>query len=231
MRAASFFVGEGALVRLAITRRGFLVPVLATLGAAACAPLTGSEGLDLGPAGWTEARATYGADPRQSLMIYRPQHLEQPLPVVLLVSSATPSQADEVLARQIAETGMVAIVVGRRSSPVADFPAYNSDNAKAVAWTYERATALGVSADHIGILGVQAGGPPVMLLARDGRYLASAGVSGRVMAMAVASSPPRPESSFTAPDAYVPSPSDPPLWQGEGFQIHEAIQYLKQVLS
>ena len=214
-----------------MTRRGFLVPVLATLTATACAPLTVGEGLILGPAGWTQARVTYGSDPRQSLSIHRPKDLRQPAPVVLLVSSATPTEADAVLARQIAEAGMVAVVAGRRSSPVAAFPAYIADNAKAVAWVVEQAEALGVGAHQIGVLGLNSGGRYALMLARDGRYFEAARLTGRVKAVAVAGLQTRSDATFTSPEAYVPDPSAPSLWTGEAFQILQAIQYLKQELN
>ena len=207
------------------------MPVLATAVVGACAPLGRDIRPGLGPVGWTQARANYGSDPAQSVYIRRPEGLDQPLATVFILSSATPSKADEILAAQIADAGMVAMVVGRRPSPVAAFPAYISDSAKAMAWCVERAGQVGVASDQMGLLGLSSGGLHAQMLAADGRYLEAVGQVGRVKAVAVVGPDALPDATFTHPTAYAPSSRAPRLWRGEEFEISGAIHHLKQNLN
>lgn len=223
-------MGQGLVDRtVMMTRRGLVVPVLAGLVATACAPLLSTPETALGPPGWREVTAQYGTDPRQNLTLYRPPNRATAL--VLILSDPQPTEVDRSFARLITEQGMVAAVVGRRSSPVTAFPAYTADAARALAFVQERAGAIGIEPDRIGVLGINHGGHTALMLARDGRYLAAQGMTGHLAYVAVAALKPSVDETLTHPSAYPGTPAGPRVWKGEEFEIQQAIHLLKQELN
>ena len=212
-----------------MTRRGLLVPMLAGLGLSACAPLIG-RGETLGPEGWRETHLAYGPDARQILFIARPQQAQH-LPVLLVLSGAAVMNEDQALARRLADQGVVAVVVGRRANPVGVFPAYTSDAARAVAYVTERADALGGHRKAVGVLGLGAGVRPALMLVHDGRYLASAGMTGRLPMVAVLGEGEGADPTLTHPSAYAPPAGAPRLWKGSEGDEAQAVTALKQHLN
>jgi hypothetical protein len=213
-----------------VTRRGVGGSLLAGLSLSACARLLIDPTLELGPRGWREVRVRYGPDPHQNLFVVRP--VSGARSVVLILSDARPTTADEALARHVADQGMVAVLVGRRPAPVAHFPAYGSDAARAVAWSYEHLSFLGlVPSAPIGLLAIGEGGHSARMLVHDPRYLALVRMEGRLKAVAVAA-PDRPvDGTFTHPSLYVPKASAPRFSQFEPSQLEAAINSLKQELN
>lgn len=216
-----------------MTRRGLLAPLLATVATAACAPLIGEGGsarVPLGPPGWRTARAAYGADPRQTLRLYRPARADGSSILILLPDGA-PQAADERTARDLAERGFVVVLADRRAAPGSPYPAFIADGASAVAWAARRAEDLGGDAGRIGVLGLAEGGRAALLLALDRRYLAAAGAPGAVRAAAALGAPDKPDATFTHPSAYEGARGGAPVWRGAADDRTEAVAFLREALS
>lgn len=216
-----------------MTRRGLLAPLLATVATAACAPLIGEGGsapVPLGPPGWRTARTAYGADPRQTLRLYRPARADGSSILILLLDGA-PQAADERTARDLAEQGFVVVLADRRAAPGSPYPAFIADGASAVAWAARRAEDLGGDAGRIGVLGLAEGGRAALLLALDRRYLAAAGAPGAVRAAAALGAPDKPDATFTHPSAYEGARGGAPVWRGAADDRTEAVAFLREALS
>ena len=215
-----------------MTRRGLLAPLLATVATAACAPLVG-EGVapvPLGPPGWRMARAAYGADPRQSLRLYRPARAGGS-PILVLLPDGEPGAADERAARDLTERGFVVVLADRRAAPGSPYPAFIADAAAAVAWAARRADDLGGDARRIGVLGQGEGGREALMLALDRRYLAAAGAPGAVRAAAALGAPQRPDATFTDPSAYGVASDSAPVWRGATGDMAGAVAFLHGALG
>ena len=157
-----------------MTRRGLLAPLLATVATAACAPLVG-EGVapvPLGPPGWRMARAAYGADPRQSLRLYRPARAGGS-PILVLLPDGEPGAADERAARDLTERGFVVVLADRRAAPGSPYPAFIADGASAVAWAARR---LGIPATIV----MPVDAPQVAIAVADIDFVPGLPVLGRV---------------------------------------------------
>lgn len=216
-----------------MTRRGLLAPLLATVATAACAPLIGQGAMTpvpLGPPGWRTARAAYGADPRQTLMLVRPKRADAS-PILIVLPDGGPDAADEQRARDLAERGFVVALVERRAAPDSPYPAFIADAAAAVAWAARRADDLGGDARRIGVLGLGEGGRAALMLALDRRYLAAAGRPGAVRAAAALGAPERPDATFTDPSAYGGSGDAAPVWRGAAEDWAGAVAFLRGALG
>jgi len=216
-----------------MTRRGLLAPLLATVATAACAPLIGEGGsapVPLGPPGWRTARTAYGADPRQTLRLYRPARADGSSILILLPDGA-PQAADERTARDLAERGFVVVLADRRAALGSPYPAFIADGASAVAWAAQRAEDLGGDAGRIGVLGLGEGGRAALMLALDRRYLATAGAPGAVRAAAALGAPDKPDATFTDPSAYEGARGGAPIWRGAADDLTKAVAFLREALS
>lgn len=216
-----------------MTRRGLLAPLLATVATAACAPLIGEGAVTpvpLGPPGWRTGRAAYGADPRQTLRLYRPARADGS-PMLVLLPDGAPEAADERTARDLAERGFVVVLAERRAASHSPYPAFIADAAAAVAWAARRAEDLGADAARIGLLGFGDGGRAALMLALDRRYLAAAGASGAVRAAAALGAPERPDATFTDPSAYGGVRDAAPVWRGAADDLTQAVAFLRGALG
>ncbi len=216
-----------------MTRRGLLAPLLATVATAACAPLIGQGAMTpapLGPPGWRTARAAYGADPRQTLRLYRPAAANR-LPILILLPDGAPEAADERAARDLAEGGFIVVLADRREAPGSPHPAFISDAAAAVGWAAKRAQDLGGDAGRIGVLGLGEGGRAALMLALDRRYLATAGAPAAARAAAALGAYPGPDATFTAPSAYGGASDSAPVWRGAAGDLAGAVAFLREALA
>ncbi|MGW8706367.1 alpha/beta hydrolase [Brevundimonas sp. NPDC055814] len=221
-----------------MTRRGLLAPLLATVATAACAPLIGEGGsapVPIGPPGWRTARTAYGADPRQTLRLYRPARADGS-PILILLPDGAPQAADERTAdertaRDLAERGFVVALADRRAAPGSPYPAFIADGASAVAWAARRAEDMGGDAGRIGVLGLGEGGRAALMLALDRRYLATAGAPGAVRAAAALGAPDKPDATFTDPSAYEGARDGTLVWRGAADDRTKAVAFLRGALS
>lgn len=216
-----------------MTRRGLLAPLLATVATAACAPLIGLDAMTpapLGPPGWRTARAAYGADPRQTLRLYRPAAASR-LPILILLPDGAPEAADERAARDLAEGGFIVVLADRREALDSPHPAFISDAAAAVAWAAKRAQDLGGDAERIGVLGPGEGGRAALMLVLDRRYMAAAGAPAAVRAAAALSANTGPDTTFTDPSAYGVASDSAPVWRGATGDLAGAVAFLREALA
>ena len=82
----------------------------------------------------------------------------------------------------LASHGIVAVIPGYRKFPAVRFPAFMSDAAKAVKWTFDHAAQWGGDTHRIYVMGHSAGGHIAALLACDQRYLAEVDLKPRDLA-------------------------------------------------
>ncbi len=82
----------------------------------------------------------------------------------------------------LASQGLVAVIPDYRKFPDVRFPAFLSDAAAAVKWTFAHAAELGGDPRRIFVMGHSAGGHIAALLACDKRYLAEVGLAPRDLA-------------------------------------------------
>lgn len=214
-----------------------MAPLLASVAAAACAPLVGEGvtgpgplGPPLGPPGWRTARAAYGADPRQTLRLYRPARARG-LPILVLLPDGAPETAEQAAARDLAGRGFVVVLADRRAAPGSPYPAFIADAAAGVAWAARRADDLGGDARRLGVLGRGEGGRAALMLALDRRYLAAAGAPGAVRAAAALGAPEGPDATFTDPSAYGWALDAAPVWRGAADGMAGAVAFLRGALG
>ncbi|WP_303719551.1 alpha/beta hydrolase [Brevundimonas naejangsanensis] len=183
----------------------------------------------LGPPGWRTAREAYGADPRQTLRLYRPAAANR-LPILILLPDGAPEAVDERAARDLAEGGFIVVLADRREAPGSPHPAFIGDAATAVAWAKTRADDLGGDAGRIGVLGLGEGGRAALMLALDRRYLAAAGAPAAVRA-AVGLGVFASDTTFTDPSAYGGASDLAPVWRGAAGDLADAVAFLREALA
>ena len=125
-------------------------------------------------------RAAYGADPRQSVAVYRESGRAGPLPVILFVhggswNSGNPDDYGFV-ARGLAPEGFVVVLAGYQLHPKVHFPAMLEDTAAAVAWARANVARHGGDPDRIVLMGHSAGAYNVVMTALDRQWLGRAGL-------------------------------------------------------
>lgn len=128
-----------------------------------------------------ERDIAYGAGPRRTLDVYRPNGADAaggPLVVFLYGGSwRTGSKAIyPFVAEPLVRRGAVVVVPDYRLYPEVVFPAFLQDNAAAVAWALAHAREIGADARRLVVLGHSAGAYNAAMLALDRRWLEGAGV-------------------------------------------------------
>ncbi len=140
--------------------------------------------------GGTSREATdiaFGSDPRQTLDIYAPRDARGAPVVVFFFGGSWNSgrRQDYAFAgRAFAAQGFVTVVADYRLVPQVHYPAFVEDGAAAVAWTRANIARFGGDPARIGVTGHSAGAYIAMMLALDPRWLAAAGATGAVKAVA-----------------------------------------------
>jgi len=135
-----------------------------------------------------ERTVIYAPDGALALDVYRPPGSgdRAPAPVVVFFYgggwNSGRRQDYRFVGRRLAEAGLVAIVADYRTWPVAGFPAFVEDGARAVAWTRANAGKLGGDPARIFVAGHSAGAQIAALLGTDPRYLAAHGMRPRDLA-------------------------------------------------
>ena len=177
---------------MARTRRWVIVTGAATgiaamSGCTRLGTLNGVNSLTPGDAG-TDRIAddiAYGRDPRQKLDIYAPAGARNAPVVVFFYGGSWNSgrrQDYAFAARALAAQGFVTVVPDYRLVPQVRYPGFVEDGAAAVAWTAQNIARYGGNPAEIGVSGHSAGAYIAMMLAMDGRWLASAGAPGVIKA-------------------------------------------------
>jgi len=152
------------------------------------------------PAGVTlRSDLAYDAHPRQRLDLYLPTgRMRAPRPVILYLHGGnwnSGSKAEgRALALRFVAQGYAAACVDYRLSGDAEFPAQIEDCKSAVRWLRANARANGLDPEHIGVIGVSAGGHLAALLgAMNSSHLYESGASldqpSKVQGVCVISAP------------------------------------------
>lgn len=115
--------------------------------------------------------ATYG-DRQVQLDRFRPKNATAPLPAIVCIHGGGWFKGDRSsmgnLASALAARGFVTVAISYRLSGEAKFPAAIEDAKAAVRWLRANAKAQGIQPDHIGAIGLSAGGHLAALLATSG---------------------------------------------------------------
>lgn len=121
-------------------------------------------------------REQLGDDPRQKLLVYRPEPTDRPLPVVIFVHGGGWHSGDPddygFIARNIAAQGYVAVLAGYRLGQAGRYPAMLEDTASAIGWTHAQIARFGGDPARIVLAGHSAGAYNVVQVALDPRWLA-----------------------------------------------------------
>lgn len=169
----------------------------------ACSPSGLLDGLTPGYGVVRTESLRYGAGPRGTLDVYRPQ-APGPLPVVVFLYGGNWQTGDKGIypfaARPLAARGAVVVVPDYRLAPEVAFPAFVEDNAAAVAWTLRHAAEFGGDPSRVFVVGHSAGAYNAAMLALDGRYLERAGASRAQLAGVVGLAGPYDFLPITQPD-------------------------------
>jgi acetyl esterase/lipase len=160
-----------------------LLPVLAAitiLVASGCSPRRAAESLLLGSHFVRTEGVAYGPEARHRLDVYRPKAVRPSAPVVVFLHGGrwnSGTRGDyRLLGDALTRRGWVAVVPDYRLAPVARFPAWVEDGARAVRWARDNAARFGGDSTRIFVVGHSAGGHSAALLALDEHFLRDAGV-------------------------------------------------------
>ncbi|HSD16262.1 MAG TPA: alpha/beta hydrolase [Thermomonas sp.] len=160
-----------------------------------------------------DATAAYAPGPRNGIDIYRPVGASESAPVVVFFyggSWRTGARADyRFVGRRLAAQGMLVLVADYRTYPDTTFPGFIEDGASAIAWAREHAPEWGGDRQCLFVAGHSAGAQIAALLATDGRYLATHGLTPGDLAGAIAMSGPL---DFAITGDLVPVFGDPARW-------------------
>lgn len=121
----------------------------------------------------------YAPGSRHALDIYRPATPDGSI-MVFLYGGTWRTGTKEMYAfvgRAFAERGITVVVPDYRLYPDVTFPDFLTDNALAVAWTAQRAAALGAEPARLFVVGHSAGAYNAAMLALDPRFLGAARLS------------------------------------------------------
>jgi acetyl esterase/lipase len=145
----------------------------------ACSPLSVLN-LAVPRAGYRiEHDLAYGADPRQKLDIYVPDHAAANAPVILFFyggSWQSGSKSDYLAFGQaFASKGIVVAIADYRLYPQVSYPAFLDDGASALAYVHAHVAQYGGDPGRIFVAGHSAGAYNAVMLAADPEYLRKAG--------------------------------------------------------
>ena len=131
---------------------------------------------------------TYGAQPRETLDVYRPARLGTYPVVVFFYGGAWNSGSKAMypfVAATLARHGMVVIVPDYRLYPAVQYPIFLQDCAQAVAWTGAHMTQIGGDPHKLFVMGHSAGAYNALMLALNPSLLVAAGTSRDALAGAI----------------------------------------------
>ena len=147
----------------------------------ACSPVRVINGLT--PTGSFDKTSdiAYGADPRQTLDIYRPKQPAPGAPVVVFFyggSWNSGSRSDYLFVGEaLASRGITTVIADYRLYPQVRYPEFLVDGAQAVGWTYRHIGEYGGNPQRLYLMGHSAGAYNVAMLALDAQWLKAVGLS------------------------------------------------------
>jgi acetyl esterase/lipase len=154
--------------------------LLIVLILAGCAPLAPVLNLLISREGYSiKEDLAYGANPRQKLDVYTPDHLTGKAPVILFFygGSWQTGNKEQYLAfgESFATKGIVVAVADYRVYPEVKYPDFLKDGAAAFAYVHAHIAEHGGDPDRIFIAGHSAGAYIAVMLAANPHYLDDAG--------------------------------------------------------
>ena len=165
-------------------RLGSAAVILLLAGAAVsvlsgCSPLSLVNAVSPGGSDRSVASVAYGANPRQTLDIYRPEGGAGKAPVIVFFYGGnwvSGERADYAfVGRALAARGFVVVIPDYRLYPQVRYPDFLVDSARAVAWTERKIAAYGGDPKKIFAMGHSAGAYNAAMLALDSRLLRAQG--------------------------------------------------------
>lgn len=122
----------------------------------------------------------YGADPNQTLYVYKPEHAAPNLPILIFVHGGSWQEGNAAdygfVGRAFAANGFVTFVINYRKHPKHPFPAFVQDVATSIKWVKLNAAHFGSDVEKIFLVGHSAGAHDVALAVIDQRYLEDVGL-------------------------------------------------------
>ena len=184
--------------------RRTLVATGVAASAAACSPADILNATVSGAGVSVTKDIAYAPGPRRKLDVYRPTMEGGALPLVVFIYGGSWRTGDKAVypfvAEPLARRGAVVVVPDYRLYPEVAFPSFLEDNAKAVAWAFAHARALGAAPSRIVLLGHSAGAYNVAMLALDKRWLDGVGIDRSRLAGAIGLAGPYDFLPITDPD-------------------------------
>lgn len=164
--------------------RAVLVVLLAGL-LGACSPLALVNAVSPSGPDRTVASAAYGANPRHTLDIYRPEGNPKNAPVIVFYYGGNWNSGERAdyafVGHALAARGFVVVIPDYRLYPQVRYPDFLEDSARALAWTSRRIAQYGGDPQHIFAMGHSAGAYNAAMLALDPRWLREQGSSPGVL--------------------------------------------------
>jgi acetyl esterase/lipase len=123
----------------------------------------------------------YADGPRRTLDVYAPRPAATPAPVLVFFYGGGWTSGSKAMYRFVgaamAARGVLVVIPDYRLYPEVRFPAFIDDAAAAVAWAHANAPGFGGDPHRLFLMGHSVGGQIATLLALDGGYLRSVGLS------------------------------------------------------
>ncbi|NWE17679.1 alpha/beta hydrolase [Pseudomonas sp. P7548] len=151
---------------------------------AACSPINVLNALTPSSTFTKTSAIAYGADPRQTLDIYRPVPAISNAPVVVFFYGGSWNSGSKddygFVGEALASRGIVVVIADYRLYPQVRYPAFLQDGAQAVAWTCKHIAEFGADPAQLYVMGHSSGAYNASMLALDARWLNEVGLSPSV---------------------------------------------------
>jgi acetyl esterase/lipase len=161
----------------ALLLAGLAVSLAASLSA--CSPFAAIN-LLVPKSGYAVRRdLAYGADARQKLDIYLPDHAAASAPVLLFFYGGSWESGDKkdymAFGQAFASRGIVTVIADYRLYPQVKYPVFVEDSAAALAFVHAHIAEYGGDPGRVYVAGHSAGAYNAVMLGSDPRYLAAVG--------------------------------------------------------
>lgn len=147
----------------------------------ACSPVRIINGLTPTASFDKTSDIAYGADPRQTLDIYRTKQPAPGAPVVIFFyggSWNSGSRSDYLFVGEaLASRGITTVIADYRLYPQVRYPQFLQDSAQATGWTYQHIADYGGNPQRLFLMGHSAGAYNAAMLALDPQWLRAVGMS------------------------------------------------------
>jgi acetyl esterase/lipase len=123
----------------------------------------------------------YGADPLQTLYVFKPKPAAPNLPVLIFVHGGSWQEGNAAdygfVGRAFAAQGFVTFVINYRKHPQFPYPAFIQDVATSLQWVHNNAAQFGGDGEKMFLVGHSAGAYNIAQAVLDQRYLEAAEIT------------------------------------------------------